>query len=414
MEIYMTKNRWRDEDDRNSNRSGRSSATRDYGRETAQQENDSVSYSDRSYSGQRRNRSQNESSIEQQGGYGRGRQENYGQGSYENNAQNPGQSYGNQSYGQSNYAQGGSYGQREAGYNQQPYGQSQYGQGSYGGQRGQYGEGSYAGQGQGGYSQSPYNQGRSGQGYAGYNSPYGQGFGYGSEQDPARQGSSEWSSYGRGGQNAGSGNYGKSANNYSTGNYSGGYSGGGRANYGTSYGDYGRDSNRDQNDRGFWNRAADEVSSWFGNEGAEQRRQVDKYHSRGPKNYTRSDDRIREDVCDRLAADPWIDASEVEVSVSGAEVTLSGEVHSRDQRRRIEDCAENVSGVSHVQNNTRVNREYSTSGYGASLGASSGAANSSIIGSSSKSTGSTKMATGTASGVNATTGSTPSSGRINS
>jgi len=53
-------------------------------------------------------------------------------------------------------------------------------------------------------------------------------------------------------------------------------------------------------------------------------------------------------------------------------VTLSGEVQSRDQRRRIEDCAESVSGVSHVQNNTRVNRDYSTAGYGSSYSGSSG------------------------------------------
>jgi len=68
----------------------------------------------------------------------------------------------------------------------------------------------------------------------------------------------------------------------------------------------------------------------------------------------RSDDRIREDVNDRLTDAPTIDASEIEVAVSGGEITLTGFVFSRDQRRRAEDVAETVSGVTHVQNNLRV------------------------------------------------------------
>ncbi|WP_063776639.1 BON domain-containing protein [Microvirga massiliensis] len=78
------------------------------------------------------------------------------------------------------------------------------------------------------------------------------------------------------------------------------------------------------------------------------------HRGRGPRGYTRSDDRIREDVCERLTSDPWVDASEIEVSVSDREVTLSGMVDSRDAKRRAEDCAESVSGVTHVQNNLRV------------------------------------------------------------
>jgi hypothetical protein len=49
-----------------------------------------------------------------------------------------------------------------------------------------------------------------------------------------------------------------------------------------------------------------------------------------------------------------VDASDVEVNVSNCEVTLSGTVDDRDERRRAEDCAERVSGVTHVQNNLRV------------------------------------------------------------
>ena len=81
------------------------------------------------------------------------------------------------------------------------------------------------------------------------------------------------------------------------------------------------------------------------------------YLGRGPRNYLRSDDRIRDDVCLRLTEDPQVDASNIEVVVSNREVTLVGTVASREQRRRAEDCSEQVSGVSHVQNNLRVSRE---------------------------------------------------------
>lgn len=78
------------------------------------------------------------------------------------------------------------------------------------------------------------------------------------------------------------------------------------------------------------------------------------HRGRGPKNYVRSDDRIREDVSDRLSDDSWLDASDIEVTVAKCEVTLSGLVHTRDDKRRAEDLAERVSGVRHVQNNLRV------------------------------------------------------------
>ncbi len=78
------------------------------------------------------------------------------------------------------------------------------------------------------------------------------------------------------------------------------------------------------------------------------------HRGRGPRGYQRSDERIREDVNDRLTDDPLLDASGIEVEVSGAEVTLSGTVQRREDKRRAEDVAERVSGVAHVQNNLRV------------------------------------------------------------
>jgi len=85
-------------------------------------------------------------------------------------------------------------------------------------------------------------------------------------------------------------------------------------------------------------------------------RDMGQFSGRGPKNYMRSDERIREDVCQLLTEDWEVDASEIIVVVDDGEVTLSGTVPSREQRRRAEDRAEQVSGVTHVQNNVRVAR----------------------------------------------------------
>jgi hypothetical protein len=110
-------------------------------------------------------------------------------------------------------------------------------------------------------------------------------------------------------------------------------------------------------ERGWWDRTKDEVLSWTGDEDAEHRRRMDEARShagRGPKGYTRSDERIREDVSDRLTDDWLVDASEIEVTVASGDVTLSGTVDSREAKRRAADCAEGVSGVRNVQNNLRV------------------------------------------------------------
>ena len=106
-------------------------------------------------------------------------------------------------------------------------------------------------------------------------------------------------------------------------------------------------------DRSMWDRAADEVSSWFGDDAAQARRQED-HRGRGPRDYVRSDERILEDVNERLTDDPDLDATDIRVSVSEREVSLDGEVGSRLEKRRAEDCAEYVSGVAHVQNNLRI------------------------------------------------------------
>ena len=118
----------------------------------------------------------------------------------------------------------------------------------------------------------------------------------------------------------------------------------------------GRDYDR-EGGRGWWDRASDEVASWFGDEEAERRRRMDdrrEHRGRGPKGYRRSDERIKEDVNDRLSDDYYLDASDVEVSVQNQEVTLTGTVNNRNDKRRAEDLAESVSGVTNVENRLRV------------------------------------------------------------
>jgi hypothetical protein len=118
----------------------------------------------------------------------------------------------------------------------------------------------------------------------------------------------------------------------------------------------------------------------FGHTGREDDRSVwqkmkDTFSGKGPRGYRRSDERIREDVSDRLTDHPGIDASDIDVDVRGGEVTLKGTVTSRDQKRMAEDVIESCPGVGEVHNQLRVQREHSgtqwsSSGVGAMAGTS--------------------------------------------
>jgi len=79
------------------------------------------------------------------------------------------------------------------------------------------------------------------------------------------------------------------------------------------------------------------------------------WHSRHyfPKGYTRSDARIREDICEQLA-DSGMDVRDVSVSVNDGCVRLEGSVHSNRVRHAVEDCAATCLGVKAVENRIRV------------------------------------------------------------
>lgn len=78
------------------------------------------------------------------------------------------------------------------------------------------------------------------------------------------------------------------------------------------------------------------------------------HRGKGPKNYNRSIERIKEDASDRLMDDSLIDASNIDLDVKDGELILSGTVDTKFEKKRAENLVENVSGVRNVQNNLRV------------------------------------------------------------
>ena len=84
---------------------------------------------------------------------------------------------------------------------------------------------------------------------------------------------------------------------------------------------------------------------------------------RGPRGYQRSDERIHDEINERLTAHGLIDASDVECRVTAGEVTLTGFVDSRAAKRAAEDLAEDIYGVREVHNQIRV-RSHADAGGG--------------------------------------------------
>ena len=123
-----------------------------------------------------------------------------------------------------------------------------------------------------------------------------------------------------------------------------------------------------RDNRDWFDRAGDEVASWFGDRDAEHRRRMDHWYDqhrgKGPKGYKRTDSRIEEDHNDRLYDDSWVDASDIEVKVNNSEVVLTGQVSDRFAKRRAEDIAESIPGVTQVENRIRVNRDSSSGSTG--------------------------------------------------
>jgi osmotically-inducible protein OsmY len=67
----------------------------------------------------------------------------------------------------------------------------------------------------------------------------------------------------------------------------------------------------------------------------------------------RSDERIREEVCDRLS-EGYLDASDIEVSVQGGEVILSGTVSDRRAKRLAAELVDGIVGVRDLENRLKI------------------------------------------------------------
>ncbi len=80
------------------------------------------------------------------------------------------------------------------------------------------------------------------------------------------------------------------------------------------------------------------------------------HYGKGPKGYKRSDARIHDDVCEAIAHQGHIDASDVEVKVTDGIVTLSGTVLHRHDKKGLEHIVEHTRGVDEVHNEIRLKR----------------------------------------------------------
>jgi osmotically-inducible protein OsmY len=200
-----------------------------------------------------------------------------------------------------------------------------------------------------------------------YREEYGQGGveygdvprGYDAQRSPTRE-RYHAEGYGQSGYGAYPGEYRQEMRKPSAGG-TGGYD------YERGYGDGGRRETRSERfeDAGrgagsFLRHAGERVASWFG-AGSESRIYDPDFQGRsrgarglGPQGYKRSDDRISDDAHERLTDDTWLDATNISISVSGGEVTLSGTVENREAKHRAERLVEDISGVNHVQNNLRI------------------------------------------------------------
>lgn len=133
------------------------------------------------------------------------------------------------------------------------------------------------------------------------------------------------------------------AETYLPGSY--GFGGEGRSQTGAPSG-----SGRTRHERGF-----DEVAGRW--ERAYRAQGHGGHRGRGPRGYTRSDERILDEVNERLCDDPIVDATDVEVRCERGCIVLEGRVPTRWMKHRAEDIADAVSGVKDVDNRIRVSAE---------------------------------------------------------
>ena len=190
----------------------------------------------------------------------------------------------------------------------------------------------------------------------------------GREREQGREGGGQGARYGtasgytREGQTAGGGTRGGLIGNS---DYPGGHAsgrpeghGGGMSGRGEGFGGsgYGGGGGSVPGYGGFGGYGATTGYSGYGSgENRQQRRGP--HAGRGPQGYQRSNERIMEEACERLTQHDEIDARGIKVEVDNGEVTLTGTVSSRYEKRLAEDILDSISGVKDVHNQLRIRRE---------------------------------------------------------
>lgn len=170
-----------------------------------------------------------------------------------------------------------------------------------------------------------------------------------------------------GGQDRGmaDGRWGNQQNQYGGGSYGG--SGGsmrsmyqGQTGYGPgsgyNEGGLGGDMRYGQGHQGMGHTQGQGFGQSGGQYGTNQQRGLG-HRGKGPQGWQRSDEKIKDMVCEMLHDDDDIDASRIQVDVKSGEVVLTGTVPDRHMKRAAEDLIERCSGVKDVQNNLRVQAE---------------------------------------------------------
>jgi osmotically-inducible protein OsmY len=230
-------------------------------------------------------------------------------------------------------------------YRQYGYGQGYRGQGghSFGYEGSDIGRGQQGQHGQHGQQQQGWQQGQQGW-----------------QQGQGQQGQGGFQGHGEiGGRGGGYGGGGYGGGGYGGGGYASGTRGG--ASYGGGQSAFGRESHEGGFQGGFQGGQGNVGRGRFegrsrGGEGRWGGGESRGFRGKGPKGYMRSDERIREEVCDQLE-DADIDPSNVTVNVESGEVTLSGTIGSREEKREIEDIVFEVRGVKDVNNQIRIESE---------------------------------------------------------
>lgn len=109
-----------------------------------------------------------------------------------------------------------------------------------------------------------------------------------------------------------------------------------------------------RHDSGYGSRAGWDLGAHQRDFAADRGWRQESFRGMGPKDYKRADERIRDDIHERLTDSHVIDARNIMVEVNQGNVTLSGTVGERRMRYAAEDLVERVGGVANINNQLRV------------------------------------------------------------